>query len=159
MQVRSSKLRIASLRKNFGALIGATESKEDDVSNPFMPSGAQTASAMSLSVYNKPASLARPKTAKIHIGPWGPTTFDPNAVVAEGEAAKPAVEEAPAAVVDHWKEHTSAESLDDLKTFFKPDTNSAISRNLTQEIWDEYKDMSCKAGVTFKTNCFSGVAN
>lgn len=35
MQVRSSKLRIASLRKNFGALIGATESKEDDVNNPF----------------------------------------------------------------------------------------------------------------------------
>jgi len=98
MQVRSSKLRIASLRKNFGALIGATDSKEEEVNNPFlgMPSGAQTASAMSLSVYNKPASLARPKTAKIHIGPWGPTTFDPNAVVAEGEAAKAPVEEPPA---------------------------------------------------------------
>ena len=97
MQVRSSKLRIASLRKNFGALIGATESKEEEVNNPFagMPSGAQTASAMSLSVYNKPSSLARPKTAKLHIGAWGPTAFDPNAVVAEGEAAKPAVEEAP----------------------------------------------------------------
>jgi len=97
MQVRSSKLRIASLRKNFGALIGAENSKDEDVNNPFvgMPSGAQTASAMSLSVYNKPSSLARPKTAKLHIGAWGPTTFDPNAVVAEGEAAKPAVEEAP----------------------------------------------------------------
>jgi len=97
MQVRSSKLRIASLRKNFGALIGATESKEEEVNNPFvgMPSGAQTASAMSLSVYNKPSSLARPKTAKLHIGAWGPTAFDPNAVVAEGEAAKPAVEEPP----------------------------------------------------------------
>ena len=35
MQVRSSKLRIASLRKNFGALIGAKESKEDEVNNPF----------------------------------------------------------------------------------------------------------------------------
>ena len=55
--------------------------------------------------------------------------------------------------------HDTAESLEDLKTFFKPDTNSAISRNLTQEIWDEYKDQSCKAGVTFKTCCFSGVAN
>ena len=97
MQVRSSKLRIASLRKNFGALIGATESREDEVNNPFlgMPSGAQTASSMSLSVYNKPASLARPRTAKLHIGPWGPTAFDPTAVVPEGEAAKPAVEEAP----------------------------------------------------------------
>jgi hypothetical protein len=30
---------------------------------------------------------------------------------------------------------------------------------LTQEIWDEYKDKSCTSGVTFKTCCFSGVAN
>lgn len=96
MQVRSSKLRIASLRKNFGALIGATEAKEDEVNNPFvgMPSGSQTTSALSLSVYNKPNSLARPKTAKVHIGAWGPTTIDPNRVVAEGEPAA-AVEEAP----------------------------------------------------------------
>jgi hypothetical protein len=70
----------------------------------------------------------------------------------------PVVEEKPA-VVDHFKVHDTAESLEDLKSFFKPDTNSAISRNLTQEIWDEYKDQSCKAGVTFKTCCFSGVAN
>jgi len=55
--------------------------------------------------------------------------------------------------------HDSAESLDDLQTFFKPDTSSALSRNLNQEIWDEYKDKSCKEGVTFKTCCFSGVAN
>ena len=55
--------------------------------------------------------------------------------------------------------HDSAESLDDLNTFFKPDTSSALSRNLNQEIWDEYKDKSCKEGVTFKTCCFSGVAN
>ena len=62
-----------------------------------MPTGAQTASAMSLSVYNKPASLARPRTAKLHIGPWGPSTFDPAAAVApvEGEPAKAPVEEAP----------------------------------------------------------------
>ena len=60
---------------------------------------------------------------------------------------------------NQYKEHATAESLEDLSTFFKPDTNSALSRNLTQEIWDEYKDKSCKAGVSFKTCCFSGVAN
>lgn len=27
------------------------------------------------------------------------------------------------------------------------------------EIWQEYKDKSCKSGVSFKTCCFSGVAN
>ena len=58
-----------------------------------------------------------------------------------------------------YKEHPTPESLDDLNTFFKPDTDSALSRNLTQEIWDEYKDQSCKSGVSFKTCCFSGVAN
>jgi len=34
-----------------------------------------------------------------------------------------------------------------------------LSKHLSQEIWDEYKDLSCKSGVTFKTCCFSGVAN
>lgn len=60
---------------------------------------------------------------------------------------------------DNYKEHETAESLEDVNCFFKPDTNSALSRNLTQEIWNEYKDQSCDAGVTFKTCVFSGVAN
>jgi arginine kinase len=63
------------------------------------------------------------------------------------------------AKASQFKEHATSESLDDLNTFFKPDTNSALSRNLTQEIWTEYKDKSCSSGVTFKTCCFSGVAN
>jgi len=58
-----------------------------------------------------------------------------------------------------YKEHADAESLEDVNTFFKPDTDSALSRNLTQEIWTEYKDQKCAAGVSFKTCCFSGVAN
>jgi len=58
-----------------------------------------------------------------------------------------------------FKEHETAESLEDCNTFFKEDTNSALSRNLTQEIWAEYKDQSCGAGVSFKTCVFSGVAN
>jgi len=58
-----------------------------------------------------------------------------------------------------FKEHESAESLEDVNCFFKPETDSALSRNLTQEIWNEYKDQSCASGVTFKTCCFSGVSN
>ena len=30
---------------------------------------------------------------------------------------------------------------------------------LTKEIWDEYKDQSCKEGVSFKMCVFSGIAN
>jgi hypothetical protein len=60
---------------------------------------------------------------------------------------------------DNFKEHETAESLEDVNCFFKPDTKSSLSRNLTQEIWNEYKDQSCDAGVTFKTCVFSGVAN
>lgn len=60
---------------------------------------------------------------------------------------------------NNYKEHETAESLEDCNTFFKPDTDSALSRNMTQEIWNEYKDQSCDAGVSFKTCVFSGVAN
>ena len=45
-------------------------------------------------------------------------------------AEEPKAAEA-APVEDCFKTHETAESLEDLKTFFKPDTNSAISRNLT----------------------------
>jgi len=58
-----------------------------------------------------------------------------------------------------FKEHESSEALEDVNCFFKEDTNSALSRNLSQEIWAEYKDQSCAQGVTFKTCVFSGVAN
>lgn len=60
---------------------------------------------------------------------------------------------------NRWQPHATAESLQDVNTFFKPDTNSALSRHLTQEIWNEYKDKSCAEGVSFKTCVFSGVAN
>jgi len=76
--------------------------------------------------------------------------------------AKPVAVSAPGATLAStagWKDHASAEDLADVNCFFKPDTNSALSRNLTTEIWDEYKDMSCASGVTFKTCCFSGVNN
>jgi len=69
MQVRASKDKIASLRRNFGALIGASDSKDDKAHNPFvgMSSGRETMTSMSLSVYNKPSSLARPKTAQVNV--------------------------------------------------------------------------------------------
>lgn len=63
-----SKLRIADLRRHFGKLINTTDNKEEDVLNPFQDGQAYAqktpGTAMSLSVYNKPAALARPRTAK-----------------------------------------------------------------------------------------------
>lgn len=54
---------------------------------------------------------------------------------------------------------TSAEELKDFETFFTPETKSELSKCMTKEIWEEYKDKSCAAGVTFKTCVFSGIAN
>lgn len=42
---------------------------------------------------------------------------------------------------------------------FPESTNSALSRNLTKEIWEEYKDKSDSCGVSFKTCLFSGCVN
>jgi len=53
----------------------------------------------------------------------------------------------------------SADELKDFSTFFPAGTNSALSRNLTQEIWAEYCDKCDSAGVSFKTCIFSGVKN
>jgi len=54
----------------------------------------------------------------------------------------------------------SADELNDFKSlFFAGSTDSALSRNLTEEIWNEYKDKKDDAGVSFKTCIFSGVKN
>jgi hypothetical protein len=54
----------------------------------------------------------------------------------------------------------SAEELKEFKTLFPPgSTDSALSRNLTESIWNEYKDKKDDAGVSFKTCVFSGVKN
>jgi creatine kinase/arginine kinase len=55
--------------------------------------------------------------------------------------------------------YNTAEELQDFTKFFPAGTKSSLSRNLTQEIWDEYKDMSDKSGVSFKICIFSGVKN
>ena len=55
--------------------------------------------------------------------------------------------------------YQSADDLDDFAKFFPAGTNSALSRNLTQELWDEYKDQCDASGVSFKVCIFSGVKN
>jgi len=55
--------------------------------------------------------------------------------------------------------YNSADELVDFEKFFPKGTNSAISKNLTKEIWEEYKDEKDEAGVSFKTCIFSGVKN
>ena len=54
----------------------------------------------------------------------------------------------------------SADELDDFNSLFSHGiTDSALSRNLSEEIWNEYKDKKDEAGVSFKTCVFSGVKN
>ena len=78
LQQRSSKLKtsmlrtnIATLRTNYGGLIGNVPSKNEKVHNPFQGMTkamlSSPASAMSLSVYNRPEQLARPNTANVNI--------------------------------------------------------------------------------------------
>jgi len=59
----------------------------------------------------------------------------------------------------HVARFKSADELSDFNTFFPAGTKSSLSRNLTKEIWEEYKDQKDEAGVTFKTCIFSGVQN
>lgn len=53
----------------------------------------------------------------------------------------------------------TADELIDYDTFFGKDNKSELSKCLTKEIWEEYKDMSCAQGVSFKTCIFSGIKN
>merc|ERR1711907_52598 len=54
----------------------------------------------------------------------------------------------------------SADELVDYDTFFPAGkTKSTLSKKLTKEIWEEYKDQKDDAGVTFKTCVFSGIKN
>jgi len=53
----------------------------------------------------------------------------------------------------------SCEELVDFSTFFKPENTSSLARFMTKEIWEEYKDQSCEAGVSFKVCIFSGIKN
>eukprot|EP00915_Cephaloidophora_sp_WS-2016_P003978 GHVH01005372.1.p1 GENE.GHVH01005372.1~~GHVH01005372.1.p1 ORF type:complete len:242 (-),score=41.96 GHVH01005372.1:655-1380(-) len=52
-------------------------------------------------------------------------------------------------------------SIDDLTDFpkFPEDTTSLLSKHLTREVWNEYKDQKDEAGVPFKVCIFSGCKN
>jgi hypothetical protein len=49
--------------------------------------------------------------------------------------------------------------MKDFHSLFPNGTDSSLARNLTEEIWDEYKDQVDAEGVSFKTCIFSGVKN
>jgi len=53
----------------------------------------------------------------------------------------------------------SADELVDFNTFFTASNKSALKECMTEEIWNEYKDMKCASGVSFKTVIFSGIKN
>merc|ERR1719230_1639280 len=53
----------------------------------------------------------------------------------------------------------SADELKDFDTFFTPACKSELKKCLTKEIWEEYCDKSCAAGVPFKVCVFSGIKN
>lgn len=69
---------------------------------------------------------------------------------------KEGVSEPKKAAVSAFK---SADELSDFNTFFQAGTKSELSKCLTKEIWEEYKDKSCECGVSFKTCIFSGIKN
>ena len=65
-------------------------------------------------------------------------------------------------VSDTQKKQSSFNNCDELKdfeTFFPKGTNSALSRHLSKEIWEEFKDSSDSCGVSFRTCVFSGIKN
>jgi len=73
-------------------------------------------------------------------------------------AATPAAAAAPAKAMVGG-EYEAADQLCDFSTFFTAESNSSLKRNLTEDIWNEYKDSKDGAGVTFKTMVFSGIKN
>lgn len=75
----------------------------------------------------------------------------------KGEERKPTV--AKASKFTFYRGYKGPEDLVNYNDFFEAGTTSACKNCLTQEIWDEYKDQSCKEGVSFKLCVFSGIAN
>jgi hypothetical protein len=51
----------------------------------------------------------------------------------------------------------SCDELTNFDDFFHKDSNSALKKCLTKEIWEEYKDKSDASGVAFKVMIFSGI--
>ena len=53
----------------------------------------------------------------------------------------------------------SASEMQDYRLLLPAGTKSLLAKALTQDVWNEYKDLSDKYGVSFKTCIFSGVKN
>jgi len=62
-----------------------------------------------------------------------------------------------AAVATPQSSLKSCDELTDFSTFFHESSKSALKRNLTKELWEEYKDKSDASGVPFKVMIFSGI--
>lgn len=62
-------MRIAKIRKAYGHILGTEKTSTSEIDNPFvgLPKDLVTTSSLSLSVYNKPEMLARPRTANLNI--------------------------------------------------------------------------------------------
>jgi creatine kinase/arginine kinase len=51
------------------------------------------------------------------------------------------------------------EDLRDFERFFPEGSKSELSKYLTKDIWEEYKEVKCNGGVSFKECVFSGIKN
>ena len=75
-----------------------------------------------------------------------PAQEQPKAAPAEAAAVKP-------------EAFKSADELSDYATFFPAHNKSLLSKTMTKEIWEEYKDLKDESGVSFKVCVFSGIKN
>ena len=100
-----------------------------------------------------------PKAAEPAPAKEEPKAPEPAPAKEEPKAAEPApAKEAPKEELKPKTFNASTE-LEHFETFFPEGTKSALAKCMTKEIWEEYKDQSCKEGVTFKTCVFSGIKN
>ena len=56
-------------------------------------------------------------------------------------------------------EFNSSDELEHYETFFPAGTKSLLAKHMSKAVWEEYKNQSDEAGVTFKTCVFSGIKN
>jgi hypothetical protein len=78
----------------------------------------------------------------------------------DGHGGPHLVKPAPVAGVTHcgpWLKHP--EDITDFPEFPESHRQSLCCKALTKEVWEEYKDLSDKSGVSFKTCILSGCQN
>ena len=57
------------------------------------------------------------------------------------------------------RQFNHADELEHYETFFPAGTTSLLSKCMTKNVWEEYKNQKDAAGVAFKTCVFSGIKN